>query len=42
LEITRATLDGKASQSQLNLTFAFTFVSLILGVIGIIMGFYGH
>jgi len=42
LEITRATLDGKASQSQLNLTFAFTFVSLILGIIGIILGFYGH
>jgi hypothetical protein len=42
LEITRATLDGKASQSQVNITFAFTFFSLILAVIGIILGFYGH
>jgi hypothetical protein len=42
LEITRATLDGKASQNQLNITFAFTFISLMLAIVGIIMGFYGH
>ena len=42
LEITRATLDGKANQSQLNITLIFAILGSLMSIIGIIMGFYGH
>lgn len=37
----RAEIRGKASQSQLNINFIFTIISLILAIAGIILGFYG-
>jgi len=37
----RAELKGKASQSQLNITFIFTLISFIIGIAGLILGFFG-
>jgi chromosome segregation ATPase len=42
LNITRATLDGKASQTQLNINFLFTLFAFIVGLAGLILGFFGR
>ena len=41
LEITRATLDGKASQSQLNITFAFAMAGVVFTLIGLLCSLSG-
>jgi hypothetical protein len=41
LELTRATIDGKASQSQLNITFVFVIIGFIFTMLGLLCSLSG-
>lgn len=41
LELSRAELQGKASQSSVNIAYGISIVGLLVGIIGIILGFVG-
>ena len=42
LEITRATLDGKANQSQVTTNFLLAAAGLIIAIVSLVLGFFGH
>lgn len=42
LELTRAELNGKANQSQVNTNQVIAIIGLMVGIISLILGFLGH